>query len=398
MNKKRIYSLVLAVMTGICLLLTLTACNNGDQESDTKVSDTKESDGCEHAWQDGDVIKEATCTEAGSREQVCTKCNDMRTVELTALGHAFDDAWSMNDDTHFHVCTREGCDEKSDVAEHSVTLGCCDVCDYYDYSCFTEGLTISYSEQLVNLAIPLNSYYVSAYNGTATEVVIPYYYNDGVHGKKPVVAIAAAAFQDKSEITDITVPDSVVFIECRSFEDTAWFGAQSDGVVYVGKVAYTYKGNMPRNYALELKEGTLALSEWAFNSKQNLQSVTLPDSLIRIGRYAFQNCMSLETLTFGNGVETIGGAAFFRCQALTSLNIPASVKVIGERAFADCRALTDVTLGNGVTDIYSEVFKDCGNLNEISFNGTKEEWLAINKKEDWLGRDSITVNCTNGRV
>lgn len=403
MKKKRIYLLVLAVMMGILLLLTLTACKNDEQDgtpqdSTPQDSTPQDSDGCEHAWQDGDVVEEATCTEAGSREQVCTKCNGVRTVELPAIGHDFDEAWLMDDVTHFHVCTREGCDEKDDVAEHSITLGCCDVCDYYDYSCFTEGLTISYSEQQDNLSIPLNSYYVSAYNGTATEVVIPYYYNDGVHGKKPVVAIADTAFQGKSAITDITVPDSVVFIQCGSFEDTAWFDAQSNGVVYVGKVAYTYKGDMPENCVLVLKEGTLSVAEWAFNSEQTLQTLMLPDSVTTVCRYAFQNCMSMKTVTFGDGVENIGTAAFYSCQSLAAVNIPASVKVIGKRAFDDCRELTIVKLGNGVTDIYSEVFKDCGKLNAISFNGTKEEWLAINKNEDWQGRDAITVNCTDGSL
>ena len=79
----------------------------------------------------------------------------------------------------------------------------------------------------------------------------------------PVVSIAENAFAECTEITSIVIPNSVTTIEAQAFLGcsslasitfsenlerigisafyrTAWLNNQPDGLVYTGKVAYTY--------------------------------------------------------------------------------------------------------------------------------------------------------------
>ena len=52
-----------------------------------------------------------------------------------------------------------------------------------------------------------------------------------------------------------TIPDSVTSIGNGVFYNTAWYNNQN-GDIYVGKVYYAYKGTMPENTSVTIKEGT----------------------------------------------------------------------------------------------------------------------------------------------
>ena len=112
---------------------------------------------------------------------------------------------------------------------------------------------------------------------------------------KPVTKIEEEAFLLCTNLTNITIPDSVTSIETNAFSEC-----------------------------------------------YSLKSITIPDSVTSIGEAAFANCTSLTSITIGNGVTSIGYAAFGRCSSLTSITIPDSVTSIGEGAFANCTSLTAI--------------------------------------------------------
>ena len=68
------------------------------------------------------------------------------------------------------------------------------------------------------------------------------------------------------------------------------------GVVYAGKVAYDYKGEMPANTNLVLEEGTKGITEDAFEGCTSLTSITIPDSVTSIGDKAFEDWTSSQTI------------------------------------------------------------------------------------------------------
>lgn len=189
-----------------------------------------------------------------------------------------------------------------------------------------------------------------------------------------VTSIGYSAFSGCKGLTNITIPDSVTSIGLGAFSNTAWYNNQPDGLVYAGKVAYRYKGTMPNNTSIVLKEGTPGIAANAFSDCNELTSVTIPDSVTNIGDGAFSNCTKLTSITIGNGVKSIGGAAFKSCTELTSISIPNSVTSIGYYAFGWCNGLTSIT-----------------------FNGTIAQWNAILKGELWkVGVPATEVVCTDG--
>ena len=128
-----------------------------------------------------------------------------------------------------------------------------------------------------------------------------------------VISIGDYAFQDCNGLTSITIGNSVTSIGSYAFDDTAWYDNQPDGLVYAGKVAYNYKGEMPANTHITIKDGTLIINQFAFWSCSGLTSVTIPNSVTSIGSGAFQDCSDLSSVTIPNSVTSIGWGAFFCC-------------------------------------------------------------------------------------
>jgi hypothetical protein len=133
---------------------------------------------------------------------------------------------------------------------------------------------------------------------------------------------------------------------------------------------------MPEGTAVDVREGTVSISESAFEGKRNLTSITIPNSVKSIGEYAFLDCIILTSITIPNSVTSIGSEAFYGCSSLTdivvesgnenyssfdgvmlnkniliycpggksgSYTIPEGVTSIGDFAFVHCSSLTSVT-------------------------------------------------------
>jgi hypothetical protein len=124
----------------------------------------------------------------------------------------------------------------------------------------------------------------------------------------------------------------------------------------------------------------------------DLESVTIPESVISVGKRAFQGCWSLMTINFnaiscedffvgyydhpflnlgiqtiniGNYVERIPASLAYGLTELTNITIPNSVTVIGSSAFSGCVGLANVTIGNSVTTIEASSFSGCSSLPSI---------------------------------
>lgn len=75
-----------------------------------------------------------------------------------------------------------------------------------------------------------------------------------------LTSIGLGAFENCKSLSGISLPDSVINLAGDAFEGTALEENLPDGLNYLGKVAYKYKGDLPENAAITIKPGTRALS------------------------------------------------------------------------------------------------------------------------------------------
>ena len=180
-----------------------------------------------------------------------------------------------------------------------------------------------------------------------------------------ITSIGGNAFYDCTGLTSIEIPSSVISIGANAFSGTAWLNNQPNGIIYAGNVAYGYKGTMPTNTDIHLKEGTTSIAGSAFQGKTNLTSITIPNSVTSIGESAFRGCSGLTSITIPNSVTSIGNSAFASCNGLTSIEIPQSVVSVGYQAFYSCHNLTSVTLSSNIETLDEKAFDECEKLKNI---------------------------------
>jgi hypothetical protein len=156
-----------------------------------------------------------------------------------------------------------------------------------------------------------------------------------------VTSIGDVAFFGCTSLTSIIIPNSVTNIGQSSFYGTAWYENQPDGMVYAGLVAYNYKGIMPNEMSIIIRDGTRGIAGSAFWGRTELTNIDIPNSVISIGDNAFYGCIGLTSINIPNSVISIGGGTFCYCSGLTSITIGNSVTSIGSWTFMYC-ALTEI--------------------------------------------------------
>ncbi len=216
------------------------------------------------------------------------------------------------------------------------------------------------------------------------------------------VTICDHAFDSCKKLLNINIPSSGVSVGCDAFDKTAWYKAQPDGSIYIGKTYYEYKGEMPENTSITIKEGTNHIAGYAFDRCGGLTNITIPDSIQTMGYGVFRNCTGLTRITFSNEVtriemHTFQGCtglksidlpenlymiekeAFSGCSSLESIVIPDRTEAIEDYAFENCTGLKSVKIGNGVEDIMERAFMGCTSLTNVEFGDSVYEikWSAF---------------------
>lgn len=275
--KRKLLVLLLASAAALCVAFALPACIGDDGQDGEQNADG-------HKLTHVEAV-EPTCTENGNVEYwICSECDktfadaqakeEITNIVIPALGHDFENG----------VCTQCGMNEP-----------------------VTEGIVYTLSDDG-------QSYSVTGYTGTDTEVYIRSVYNG-----LPVTGIGEEAFSYCSEITSIYIPDSIT-----------------------------------------------SIGYGAFGICTSLTNITIPNGVTSIGDYAFASCASLTNITIPNSVISIGDQAFAACASLTNIIIPNSVTSIGDMTFLLCISLTSISISNSVTSIGTELFSMCPELTNIS--------------------------------
>jgi hypothetical protein len=184
-------------------------------------------------------------------------------------------------------------------------------------------------------------------------------------GGVAVTKIGDKAFQSKSNLSAVIIPNGVTTIGVEAFAGCSGMTGVTlpNSLTNIGNYAFQGCGNLG---SIIIPEGVTSLGANAFESCSNLGSITLPDSLTNIGSGTFYFCTNLVSVTFGNGLQTIGDWAFGHCYKLKSISIPNSVTSLGNGSLSDCIELESVVLGNQVPSLGRYTFTNDYKLSSIT--------------------------------
>ena len=150
----------------------------------------------------------------------------------------------------------------------------------------------SYCEELTGVTIPngITSIGEYAFNECVglTSITIP----------SSVTSIGSNAFSNCTSINNITIPNNITYIGGHTFDETPWFKNLPDGLVYLGKVLYMYKGTMPEDTHISIKEGTTCIAGEHLHIIQNLQVSPFQRVLQPLEATRLLNVQGLQVLKF----------------------------------------------------------------------------------------------------
>ena len=201
-------------------------------------------------------------------------------------------------------------------------------------------------------------------------------------------------------------------------------------VLYTDGDLISLIGYFGSDTTLTLPAGITEINQEAFSDCSDLTSVVIPNSVTSIGVYAFYQCKGLTSVIFSQDsqIKSIHYGAFIGCSKLTyneyenalylgnsenpyvalikvkntsitECRIHENTKAICDRTFSGCSGLTTISIPEGVTNIGDWTFSGCSGLTSITFQGTKDQWNAITKGNDWnKSTGKYTIHCEDGDI
>ena len=180
-----------------------------------------------------------------------------------------------------------------------------------------------------------------------------YYISGDLYLPDTLVSISGSAFSNCRSLSgSVIIPNSVNYIGGSAFYQCTGITYASIGDVQTNG-SHLFDGCKSLT-AVSIGNITV-IGESMFEGCSALTSVVIPNSVTSIGGTAFFRCYSLTSVTIGNSVETIGSNAFYMCSGITEISIPNKVETIPSQTFYGC-GITGLTIGSGVTYIESDAF------------------------------------------
>jgi len=313
----------------------------------------------------------------------------------------------------------KGCFAYSDVRSINASTSAAFDDEAYLFSSMCEAYNEYDGEELIA------SYYVLYENN------VPVYYLDYVSQtvksykiKEGTEEINAYAFAGCYNLKNVTIPEGVTHIGAYAFAyceklalvnlpkslksagEGAFYGCSSLSSVnrvpeidYISSSSvqlstlpdYFFYGTSLTN--AELSEGFISVGKYSFAQAEDMEEITLPDSLLYLGEGAFYSCASLSEVNLSekSSLERICTEAFAYCDSLEEFpfSAPKSFKKIeprafmysglkgfsfndsytkiDESAFEKCEKLNNISFGEELTNIGKCAFKDCSSLTDIDF-------------------------------
>jgi len=205
-------------------------------------------------------------------------------------------------------------------------------------------------KRIIKLTIHLLTFLMPVITSAHDFEVDGIYYN--ISGNQATVTYQGTTHYEYEEYSgDVTIPSSVNY------------NGKNYTVTAIGKDAFR---NCTELTNVTMPNSMTSIGSYAFYNRTKLASVTIPNSVTSIDSNAFRFCKGLTSATIGDAVRTIGDEAFFGCNNLVNVTIGTSVTSIGSSAFEGCSQMSSVNIPNTVTNINNRAFYGCRRLETIT--------------------------------
>lgn len=184
------------------------------------------------------------------------------------------------------------------------------------------------------------------------DYIISYYENDS----KTYFNEAGTWCKLKNDVDTLIIPSTINGVAVKNIESLGVINAKNliieEGIETIGAIGGVY-------------------------GDSELETVTLPESLVSMENAAFMNCTKLTTINVPGSLSNISYRAFFGCTSLANVTISDGVTSIKSSAFQDCKGLTDIRIPASVTSINDTSFYSCYGL---TITLAKDSPLSTSKK------------------
>lgn len=237
-----------------------------------------------------------------------------------------------------------------------------------------EEYIVSLTEKTEGLVIHTGTGLVTAYNGTATDVVIPSYYNGiKVTGFAEATSGTNGVFANK----DITSVKFGQFIESIP--------------------AYTFY-NCTSLQAVEFSNCVTAIGDSAFYGCRTLD-ISIPDTVTTIGESAFANCDSIASIVINGNITSLGNNVFADTENLNLLAYPANSNVVVAVANSGAKNIT-IDCSKAIDSIGGITINIADTVDTFLFKGASKTFsnLYITSYAQNTIVENTTVNNTSGGI
>lgn len=208
-----------------------------------------------------------------------------------------------------------------------------------------------------------------------------------------IIIVGEKVFRYCSNLTEITMPDNLIYMagdafnDCRSLSQIHWrgetYGSSYDFLEAVKAAGIPTKGDAPyfdpmtgvlNDVHVRREDNTVYVSGqgmvrgndlYNILHKYSITTVVMEPGITGLEAGLFYNSKDLTSITLPDGLLSIEGSAFEKNENLTSITLPDSLEFIGSSAFS-WSGLTSIVIPDSVTTMENSAFSSCHDLTEVT--------------------------------
>ena len=182
-----------------------------------------------------------------------------------------------------------------------------------------------------------------------------------------VVDIDDYAFMECIHLSEINLPKNIENIGRWCFDNTDYLlDMESDeyGCKYVGDILLGCTGKGAKR--IKIRDGTRMIAAGAFEDRDFIEGVYIPNSVEIMGGYVFYNCFDLKEVYFqeDSKLSELKPVTFGQCISLEEIELPENLKKIQDHVFINC-AFKTITMPENVEYVDPYAISEYDMLEEV---------------------------------